>query len=70
MLYSKRLFQKGGDTMADSWERLKQECGICRGCALADTRTHVVFGDGCETAEIMLIGEGPASTRTSRVFPL
>ena len=45
--------------MADSWERLKQECGICRGCALADTRTHVVFGDGCETAEIMLIGEGP-----------
>ena len=45
--------------MADSWERLKQECGVCRGCALADTRTHVVFGDGCETAEIMLIGEGP-----------
>ena len=22
--------------MADSWERLKQECGVCRGCALAD----------------------------------
>ena len=56
--------------MADSWERLKQECGVCRGCALADTRTHVVFGDGCETAEIMLIGKAPASTRTSRVFPL
>ena len=47
--------------MADSWERLKQECGVCRGCALADTRTHVVFGDGCETAEIMLIGEGPGA---------
>ena len=47
--------------MADSWERLKQECGVCRGCALADTRTHMVFGDGCETAEIMLIGEGPGA---------
>ena len=56
--------------MADSWERLKQDCGACRGCALADTRTHVVFGDGCETAEIMLIVKAPASTRTSRASPL
>ena len=45
--------------MADSWEALKQDCAHCRGCALADTRTNVVFGDGAETAEIMLIGEGP-----------
>ena len=39
------------------------------GRALADTRTNVVFGDGAETAEIMLIGEGPASTRMSRASP-
>ena len=32
--------------MADSWEALKQDCAHCRGCALADTRTNVVFGDG------------------------
>ena len=55
--------------MADSWERLKQECGICRGCALADTRTHVVFGDGCETAEIMLIGEGPGQHEDEQGIP-
>mgnify|MGYP000835780421 CR=1 FL=1 len=55
--------------MADSWERLKQECGVCRGCALPDKRTHVVFGDGCETAEIMLIGEGPGQHEDEQGIP-
>ena len=55
--------------MADSWECLKQECNACRGCALADTRTHVVFGDGCETAEIMLIGEGPGQHEDEQGIP-
>ena len=55
--------------MADSWERLNQDCGACRGCALADTRTHVVFGDGCETAEIMLIGEGPGQHEDEQGIP-
>lgn len=45
--------------MADSWEALKQECMACRGCALAETRTHVVFGDGAENAKLLFIGEGP-----------
>ena len=57
--------------MADSWEALKQSCMACRACGLAETRTHVVFGDGAQDAEILLIGEGhPASTRMSRVSPL
>ena len=43
--------------MADTWEALKWECMNCRNCALADTRTHVVFGVGNETAEILLIGD-------------
>jgi len=43
----------------DSWEALKKECLGCRGCALADTRTHVVFGDGAADAEILFVGEGP-----------
>ena len=45
--------------MADSWEVLKQECMQCRGCGLAATRTNLVFGDGAQNAEILLIGEGP-----------
>ena len=31
----------------------------CRKCPLAETRHHVVFGEGARDAEVMLIGEGP-----------
>ena len=41
----------------------------CRVCALADTRTNVVFGDGSETAEIMLIGEGPGQHEDEQGVP-
>ena len=41
------------------WTDLEQRCRSCQKCALADTRHHVVFGDGCPTAGIMFIGEGP-----------
>ncbi len=43
----------------DTWESLRAECLSCQRCALADTRTNVVFGAGPEDAEIMLVGEGP-----------
>ncbi len=55
--------------MADSWEALKQECMACRGCALADTRNHVVFGDGAEDADILLIGEGPGQHEDEQGVP-
>ena len=45
--------------MAMGWTDLEQRCQSCQKCALADTRHHVVFGDGCPTAGIMFIGEGP-----------
>ncbi|MEG2420293.1 MAG: uracil-DNA glycosylase [Oscillospiraceae bacterium] len=41
------------------WAELKAACGSCHNCSLADTRTNVVFGVGCETAEVLFIGEGP-----------
>ena len=44
--------------MAD-WKELEQRCMGCRKCALADSRTHVVFGAGQKTAEVMFVGEGP-----------
>ncbi len=43
----------------DTWESLKEECLSCRSCSLAETRHNVVFGDGAQSAEILLIGEGP-----------
>lgn len=53
----------------DTWESLKSECLACRGCALADTRRNVVFGDGATHAEIMLIGEGPGQHEDEQGIP-
>ena len=55
--------------MADTWEALKQDCMACRGCALADTRTNVVFGDGATDAEIMFIGKGPGQNEDEQGVP-
>ena len=41
------------------WNELEAQCRNCQKCALADTRTNVVFGDGSQSAEVMFIGEGP-----------
>ena len=45
--------------MADTWESLRAECMQCQGCGLAGGRTHVVFGDGSQTARVLFVGEGP-----------
>lgn len=42
-----------------TWEELESQCLACQRCALADTRTNVVFGVGPRDAEVMLVGEGP-----------
>ncbi len=44
--------------MAD-WETLRRDCERCRQCALGETRTNLVFGDGSTSAKLMLVGEGP-----------
>ena len=44
---------------SEQMEALRRECGPCQRCALADTRTNLVFGDGNPDSGIMLIGEGP-----------
>ena len=55
--------------MSDSWEALERDCMACRACALAETRTHVVFGDGARDAEILLIGEGPGQHEDEQGVP-
>ena len=55
--------------MADTWESLRADCMACQGCDLAQTRTHVVFGTGAETAEILLIGEGPGQHEDEQGVP-
>ena len=52
-----------------NWEELREECLGCRRCALAETRTHVVFGDGNPQTEIMFIGEGPGESEDLQGLP-
>ncbi|MGD0230182.1 MAG: uracil-DNA glycosylase [Syntrophorhabdales bacterium] len=39
--------------------RLAAKAGTCRRCELSRTRTSVVFGEGNDRAELILIGEAP-----------
>ena len=55
--------------MADNWEALESACMQCRACALADTRTHVVFGVGNRNAEVLLVGEGPGQHEDEQGVP-
>jgi len=48
---------------------LAAEAAICTRCPLAQGRTQVVFGVGDPDADLMLVGEAPATTRTSRGSP-
>ena len=41
----------------------------CERCALAQTRTQVVFGTGSPTAELMFVGEAPGFHEDKQGFP-
>ncbi len=41
------------------WDMLEATCGDCHACPLGESRTHVVFGTGSRTAELMFVGEAP-----------
>ena len=55
--------------MRDTWEELRAQCLACTACGLAETRTHVVFGDGAQDAEILLVGEGPGQHEDEQGVP-
>ena len=55
--------------MADTWESLRAECMQCQGCGLAGGRTHVVFGDGSQTARVLFVGEGPGQNEDEQGVP-
>ncbi|MBA2402897.1 MAG: UdgX family uracil-DNA binding protein [Bradyrhizobium sp.] len=44
---------------ADDIEALREEAADCRACPLWKDATQTVFGEGPQTAEIMLVGEQP-----------
>ncbi len=53
------LFAEPGLRDSRSLEALRAYIGDCQRCKLASGRTHLVFGVGNPTAELMFVGEGP-----------
>ncbi|MDR3552279.1 MAG: uracil-DNA glycosylase [Clostridia bacterium] len=55
--------------MYETWEELEATCMQCGACALADTRTHIVFGTGNRASRVLFIGEGPGEQEDLRGIP-
>jgi uracil-DNA glycosylase family protein len=49
---------------------VREEALVCTRCALSETRTQVVFGEGNANTPLVLVGEGPGETEdaTGRPF--
>jgi DNA polymerase len=54
----------------ETLDEIRADLGECIRCKLHTTRTHIVFGEGSPTAELMFIGEGPGADEdaTGRPF--
>ena len=54
----------------DSLDALRQVALGCPRCRLAETRQHVVFGEGNSNAQVIVVGEAPGADedRTGRPF--
>ena len=51
------------------WDALKETCYSCTKCGLCGMRTNVVFGVGNQSADILLVGEGPGEQEDLRGEP-
>jgi len=52
-----------------SFEELRQTVLACHLCDLAKSRKHVVFGEGNEQADLMIVGEAPGATEDEQGRP-
>lgn len=52
-----------------SFDELRREALACTRCALAGTRTQVVFGVGDRGADLLFVGEGPGEQEDRRGEP-
>lgn len=44
---------------SENFEKLKDECTLCRKCPLFEERLNIVFGQGNENADILLVSDAP-----------
>ena len=56
-------------TPAEMLGRQEQALQGCRRCKLCEGRTHIVFGSGNPSAELVVIGEGPGADEDAQGLP-
>ena len=52
-----------------SLKKLNSECVECTSCNLSETRKNVVVGKGNESAQVVIIGEGPGEQEDNTGLP-
>ncbi len=57
------------DVSAMDWQPLKDAALACRACRLYAGRRNMVFEDGCRSAQVMFIGEGPGEDEDRQGVP-
>lgn len=61
--------QASSDVGALAWDELAEAARRCTACALAGTRTQVVFGVGWRNADWLFVGEAPGAEEDARGEP-
>ena len=55
--------------LSGSYQDLRKNALCCTRCALAESRTNVVFSDGVEDASVMVVGEAPGANEDDTGIP-
>jgi DNA polymerase len=63
------LFEAAERIEGDTLGRIRADIGDCTRCKLCRSRTHIVFGDGNEKAELLFVGEGPGHDEDVQGLP-
>lgn len=59
----------GDNAMNDAWEKLYDDCAICKACELSLTRTNCVLGAGSKNADLLFVGEAPGDNEDKTGIP-
>lgn len=60
---------EGSDSGVSALEKINARISGCTACALSESRTRTVPGEGSPSAEIMFIGEGPGQSEDEQGRP-
>jgi uracil-DNA glycosylase len=53
----------------ESLEEIRADLGDCSRCKLSKMRTHIVYGSGSPSAELMFVGEAPGADEDQQGLP-